>query len=110
MNQNHVNKVLSRAADLVEQGWAQDTFARNERGFSCSSYGGEACSWCLTGALLRAASDLCSGSDEGPGKVYESALMSWYRSHFNKKDLDDDQSCFEDAAVDFNDNPDCTQE
>ena len=106
MNQNHVNKVLSRAADLVERGWTQDTYARNERGFSCSSYGAEACSWCLTGSLMRAASDLY---DEDRAEVYDWALMSWYRSFFNKKDLDFD-SCFEDAAVEFNDNPDRTQD
>ena len=57
--------VLGRAADLVEEGWTQDTFAEDEYGNGCDWSSEEAVVWCVSGAIRAAA---------GPGGPYKLAL------------------------------------
>jgi hypothetical protein len=51
-------KLLIRAKELIEKGWAKDTFARNSKGKEVSDYSPEACKFCLVGAIRRAAYEL----------------------------------------------------
>lgn len=52
--------VLVRARELVAQGWCQGAFARDADGESVGDLSSLACSWCATGAIRRAALELCS--------------------------------------------------
>ena len=48
------SEIYNKAADMIESGWAQDSFARDVYGDSVHPCGGKAASWCLSGALIAA--------------------------------------------------------
>lgn len=52
------NKVLARAAELIEQGWCQGHSAMTADGLSCRAFSPYAVRWCEAGAMLRAAVEL----------------------------------------------------
>ena len=54
--------ILTRAKELIEQGWTQKTSARNSNGKIRSAYDSDACQFCMIGAIDRAAFELTSGS------------------------------------------------
>lgn len=62
-------EVLRRAARLVERGWVQDEFARDERGNVVNPESPAACEWCAMGALMRAAAE-----DAAPDEARVSCL------------------------------------
>ena len=45
------SELYNKAADLIEKGWTQNAFARDEEGGSVNPDDNEAASWCLSGAL-----------------------------------------------------------
>lgn len=47
-------QILEGAEVLLNQGWCQETFARDHAGNTTLHTSPYACSWCLTGAMLRA--------------------------------------------------------
>ena len=48
-------EVLREAEKLVEEGWCQGVAARTFSGFAVTPNDPDACSWCLTGAISKAA-------------------------------------------------------
>lgn len=64
--------VLERAAVLVGQGWCQGALARDSDGEETDEQGGDAVAWCVSGAVRRAAFDLC-GKPDMPPYTYERA-------------------------------------
>ena len=46
--------ILVKAQKLIEQGWCQGEFARDENDESVSPYSEKACSWCASGAIKTA--------------------------------------------------------
>ena len=48
------SEVYNKAADVVEKGWTQGTFARDKWGDECYFRDPLAVSWCLSGALSLA--------------------------------------------------------
>jgi hypothetical protein len=51
---NHTINVLEHVKNDLEDGlWSQGAIARDKRGFSCGAEDNTACSWCLTGLLLK---------------------------------------------------------
>ncbi len=54
-------QVLRAARGIVRRGWAQGCAARNRRGETRLAFSSDACCWCLTAALAKAAK-------EGPDK------------------------------------------
>ena len=44
-------EILVKAQKLIEQGWCQGEFARDENGKIVSPYNEKACSWCASGAI-----------------------------------------------------------
>ena len=46
------SEVYNKAADVVEKGWTQGAFARDEQGNIRASKHRRAVSWCLSGALF----------------------------------------------------------
>ena len=50
--------VLSRAADILEQGWTQDALARDAQGNEVNPLSTEATCWCAIGAIIKARTEL----------------------------------------------------
>ena len=50
-----VTRTLRFAYQLVTSGWCQDTGALDRAGEAVEPYDSDACEWCLTGAIIRAA-------------------------------------------------------
>lgn len=46
--------ILKRARKLIEKGWTQELFARNEQGNRCSAESSAAVCWCIRGAMFAA--------------------------------------------------------
>jgi hypothetical protein len=63
-----------RAATLVESGWTQGTYAKNRDGREVAAFSPEAASWCLHGALRKAARELCP-DDEGRQRQVRRAVL-----------------------------------
>ena len=70
-------RILERAAELVERGWAQRFFAYDSRGHKVEPTSGDAVEWCALGAIDRAAYEL--GYKLGAGGYTEEAEMALYR-------------------------------
>ena len=63
MDAQMTRKIRLRAAELVDQGWCQGVTARDEKGHISWATSLAATSWCMFGALKRAAFELL-GSEE----------------------------------------------
>jgi hypothetical protein len=50
-------QALKKTRTLLRKGWCQGNYARNPFGMSTSLWDPDACSWCLTGAILRSCED-----------------------------------------------------
>ena len=48
------SEVYNKAADIVEKGWTQGDYARDESGRGCGIESSDAVSWCISGALSLA--------------------------------------------------------
>ena len=83
-------EAYNKAADIVEKGWTQWAFARNEYGSPVHPCEKEADRWCLTGALVAATNSTISVMDA------PTSLIKGLK-------LEDDQ------AVRWNDDPSRTQ-
>ena len=46
------SQIYSKAADIIQKGWVQNTFAKNGCGAGTHPCGDDAESWCLSGALI----------------------------------------------------------
>jgi hypothetical protein len=55
------NMILERTIDLLQSGWCQSSYARDERGDDVWPEHDGAVSWCATGAIIRAMHDLNIG-------------------------------------------------
>ena len=69
-----MKEILTRARELLahEGAWAQGDFARDAHGNSCDANVARAASWCLVGALERAAYD----SSDPEGAMLECAMFA----------------------------------
>ena len=47
------SEVYNKAAALIEKGWNQNVYSKNEKGKVCKPWDKSAVSWCLSGALLH---------------------------------------------------------
>ncbi len=56
-------KVLTRAAEIVEDGWCQDYSALDREGVEVSAEDARATRWCLHGAISRAFHELTGRTD-----------------------------------------------
>ena len=61
--------VYAVAHSLVQRGWCQNHIAKTAIGASVEANDPEACQWCLTGSIIRAAHDL-GVCDPAKRKVY----------------------------------------
>ena len=55
--------ILKGAKALVEKGWVQNAFAVTKEGFTVGPVDGNACKWCITGAIWAAMFDHNPGKD-----------------------------------------------
>ena len=55
---NISEQILTEAYALIERGWVQGWDARNRYGKMVQALTPDACAWCLTGALTKAATHL----------------------------------------------------
>ena len=72
-------ELYNEAAALIEKGWTQDVYSRNEKGYQCDPGDKSAVSWCLSGALLLASDHQDSGFLRG-ARAYlrlETAASIW---------------------------------
>lgn len=70
--------VLHRAADLIEEfGWCKSVAARDSEGAKVSPLSNRAISFCLAGAITRAAADL--GYEGSAGYPYDNELAPDYQ-------------------------------
>ena len=69
---------LEQAKALIEkpENWAKDNFARKSNGNATRINSPEACSWCLTGALLKV-SDKNNGKIQGNEKLHEAVQTDY---------------------------------
>ena len=70
-------EILLRARELLEQGWTKDAMARTARGNPCSHSSRLAVSWCLSGAVSRAATEGTDGSMLGDVRAQRQADNLW---------------------------------
>ena len=59
MQEERVKKVVEKALEYVELGWTQESYARDKKNNPVSPYVKEACKFCPTGAIRRAAWESC---------------------------------------------------
>ena len=45
--------VLKKVREIIENGWTQGSYARNQNGYSVAETSSDACCWCLSGALWK---------------------------------------------------------
>ena len=66
VNENDLAETLKRAETILDHPgkWTREVFARDAEGFEDSWQSDKACSYCLTGAIMKAALDV-SGHDPG---------------------------------------------
>lgn len=55
------NKIILRAAEILEMGWCQNAGAKNELGIVCNIDSPHAVSWCISGAISLAIRQLGYG-------------------------------------------------
>ena len=58
MTQTTRDKIIDEVVALIEAGWTKKAYARDRHGTPCSSHSDKAASFCLIGALHRAALNL----------------------------------------------------
>lgn len=49
-----LKEYLETAAQLVEDGWTREAFARDAEGIACGPKDSRAVCWCITGAIFKA--------------------------------------------------------
>lgn len=64
----NITQILNDAADLVSRGWTQRTYARDAQRAPCPWDSPDAASWCMSGAVSRAARSV---GDEVASAAYE---------------------------------------
>ena len=67
---------LTRAKALIEHGWCQDAFAKDEVGSEVEPLHPRACQWCIAGAFMKAV----------PGRESDCAII-FMRAARNSHDL-----------------------
>ena len=97
-----VQQVLCRAKEILEQGWTQGTYARDEHGVEADWASPEAVTFCSVGAVYRATSEL---EPDRTSDVFDPlrwlARAALLRHVLGKHGVN---------TVGFNDHPDRTQE
>lgn len=73
-------KVLLRAAELIDQGWCQWRFAEDKGGHSVAATSSGAVRWCLVGSLNRATVEVLGSEVEVRGVLRRAALLVGARS------------------------------
>lgn len=99
MSKRQEVKVLDRAAELLAKGWCRGTYARDSKGNECMTTSPKAVTFCMVGALMRAAKDLKIKKDWNISCKLESeisALLDQHVPHFN-----DNNERTQEEVVDF---------
>ena len=83
-------RILEGAKALLDRGWNQNNFAQNAAGEPVQPEEGSACSWCLTGALARAAQNIGVSARVLPYRAALKALQEAvpFRARGGFKDFD----------------------
>ena len=81
---NMPNKILGRSLELIESGWTQKAYARDDTGARVLSTSPNACSWCSAGARKKAVRDLgASHAEEQMALRTLEKAMGSSAPHFN---------------------------
>ena len=91
-----VLKLLKRSRELVSSGWCQFSSARDAKGVPCGAQDVNACSWCVTGAFIKA---IC---EEKKGAFLVIPYMKCCEAIIG-------DTC-EEPVIEWNDDDDTTQE
>ena len=64
--------LIERSIQLLKVGWCKGAFARDADGRPVNYMSGKACSWCLSGAIRRAAQEAGADSQQTWIDTYQS--------------------------------------
>lgn len=68
--------VLTKARDILKQGWTQGIYARTSLGSATHPASSDACKWCISGALRRATHNFALIEGEPLPPEYHEAYSS----------------------------------
>ena len=80
----------NKAAALIEKGWNQNVYSKDEKGNNCNPEAKAAVSWCLSGALLRVfyLSDINYGLPEARAYLGLGVAVATWNDHPDRTQKD----------------------
>jgi DNA phosphorothioation-dependent restriction protein DptG len=78
MEQTILLEGLRQVREIVNNGWTQRVYARDEKGVTCSINHPNAKSFCLTGAILKVAKELSPLYKDIVENIMSCALRNYY--------------------------------